>query len=58
MDIVVARYNNMTGVSRRKDKEFKKRLPKFTGASTFETFARGVVRLRRLVVDDWRNGDR
>jgi glycosyltransferase involved in cell wall biosynthesis len=58
MDIVVARYNNTTGVSRRQDKEFKKRLPKFTWASTFETFARGVVHLRRLVFDDWRNSDR
>lgn len=48
MDIVVARYNDMTGISKTVvDKEFLKRLPKST------RFALRVELLKRKVVDGW-----
>jgi hypothetical protein len=42
MDIVVARWNNTTGLSARAeaDKELKKRLPKHFGLSALEVFGR------------------
>lgn len=47
MDIVVARYNDVSGVSARVDKEFKKRLPIFFWASAMEMFRRTLVLLTR-----------
>jgi hypothetical protein len=49
MDIVVADYNDMTGLSAREvvDKEFKKRLPVFFWASASEVFGRALAFLRR-----------
>jgi glycosyltransferase involved in cell wall biosynthesis len=47
MDIVVARYNDMTGLSTKADKELKKRVPKFIWASSLETFGRKLALLRR-----------
>ncbi|MCV7235101.1 glycosyltransferase [Mycobacterium branderi] len=54
MDIVVAHYNDMTGVcaSKGADKEFRKRLPVFFWWSAFETCRRQVALLRRR--DAWR----
>jgi glycosyltransferase involved in cell wall biosynthesis len=45
MDIVVARWNNINGLSAREgmDKDFKKRLPKHFGASAVEVFSRMVA---------------
>ena len=49
MDIVVARWNNMTGLSAREgaDKEFKKRLPKYFWVSALEVFGRVLATLRQ-----------
>ena len=49
MDIVVARWDNMTGMSGSQDmnKEFRKRLPKFFGASAVEVSGRAVAFLRQ-----------
>jgi glycosyltransferase involved in cell wall biosynthesis len=49
MDIVVARYNDMAGLTAREgeDKEFKKRLPMFFWSSALETCGRALVLLRR-----------
>ena len=49
MDIVVARYNDITGISARvgTDKEFRKRLPRFFWASAPETISRVLAFLRR-----------
>jgi glycosyltransferase involved in cell wall biosynthesis len=50
MDIVVARYNDMTGISTTVDKEFRKRLPMFFWASALETFGRTLAVLRQKEV--------
>ena len=47
MDIVVAHYNDVTGLSGKVDKEFKKRLPMFFWASALEMFSRTVALLRQ-----------
>ena len=47
IDIVVARYNDESGVSAKIDKEFRKRLPVFFWASAFEMFRRTLLLLRR-----------
>lgn len=49
MDIVVARWNDMTGLSARAgtDKEFRKRLPRFFWASAPETIGRVLAYLGR-----------
>jgi len=49
MDIVVARWDNMTGMtgSEPMNKEFRKRLPKFFGASALEVLGRTRAFLRR-----------
>ena len=49
MDIVVARYNDITGLSARMgtDKEFRKRLPRFFWASASETIGRVLAFLGR-----------
>lgn len=49
MNIVVARYNDMTGLSAKTgtDKEFRKRLPRFFWASAPETIRRVAAFLRR-----------
>jgi glycosyltransferase involved in cell wall biosynthesis len=49
MDIVIARYNDITGRSARAgtDKEFRKRLPRFFWASALETTGRVLAFLRR-----------
>jgi glycosyltransferase involved in cell wall biosynthesis len=47
MDIVVARFNDMTGLSNSRDKELEKRLPMFIAASALEMFNRKLARLRR-----------
>jgi glycosyltransferase involved in cell wall biosynthesis len=43
MDIVVARYNDISGISMRQDKDFKKRLPQLSWASALETFHRTLA---------------
>ncbi|OBI13336.1 glycosyltransferase family 2 protein [Mycobacterium sp. E2497] len=50
MDIVVARYNDVTGISSTVDKEFRKRLPVFFWASAMEVFARTFALLKRKEV--------
>ncbi|ORV16695.1 glycosyltransferase family 2 protein [Mycobacterium celatum] len=54
MDIVIAHYNDMTGVcaSKGADKEFRKRLPVFFWWSALETCRRQLALLRRK--DAWR----
>ncbi len=49
MDIVVARYNDLNGLSARKgtDKEFRKRLPRYFWASASETIGRVLAFLRQ-----------
>ncbi|WP_006245918.1 glycosyltransferase family 2 protein [Mycolicibacterium tusciae] len=47
MDIVVARYNDMTGISMNKDREFNKRLPLYLWTSNL---TRGMTRERRSAV--------
>jgi glycosyltransferase involved in cell wall biosynthesis len=49
MDIVIARWDNMTGMSGAEEmnKEFRKRLPKFFGASAKEVFGRTLAFLRQ-----------
>jgi glycosyltransferase involved in cell wall biosynthesis len=49
MDIVVAHFNDMTGLCarEREDKEFRKRLPKYFWASGSEVFVRALALLRR-----------
>jgi glycosyltransferase involved in cell wall biosynthesis len=49
MDIIVARYNDITGLSARTgtDKEFRKRLPRYFWASASETIGRVLAFLRR-----------
>jgi glycosyltransferase involved in cell wall biosynthesis len=48
MDIVVARYNDMTGLSMREsgDKEFRKRLPMYFWVAAWETCSRMLVFLK------------
>jgi glycosyltransferase involved in cell wall biosynthesis len=58
MDIVVARFDNSTGLSTRADKELKRRLPLYFWVSASETLSRLPARLRHEVVDAWRNGGR
>lgn len=50
MDIVVARYNDLTGISSTIDKDFRKRLPVFFWASAPEVVSRSVALLRRREV--------
>ncbi len=52
MDIVVARYNDLSGISSTVDKEFRKRLPVFFWASAFEILSRTSAAIRRN--EDWR----
>lgn len=47
MDIVVARYNDMTGISMKKDKEFNKRLPLYLWTSNL---TRGLTKEGRRTV--------
>ncbi len=47
IDIVVARYNDVSGVSAKIDKEFRKRLPVFFWASAFEMLRRTLLLVRR-----------
>ena len=49
MDIVIAHYNDITGLSAKTgtDKEFRKRLPRYFWASAPETISRVVAFLRR-----------
>ena len=47
MDIVVANFNDMSGISRNRDRELKKRLPLYIRASAAEQFNRRLARLRR-----------
>ncbi len=49
MDIVVAHYNDMSGISTREDEELKKRLPIFFWASAKEIFERKRAQLKRKV---------
>lgn len=53
MDIVVARYNDMAGISKRKDKELKKRLPSYFHWAALEMTRRTLARLRRHVAGGW-----
>ncbi|WP_068180429.1 glycosyltransferase family 2 protein [Mycobacterium sp. UM_CSW] len=53
MDVVVARYNDMAGISKRKDKELKKRLPSYFHWAALEMTRRTLDRLRRHIVDGW-----
>ncbi|SPM43070.1 Glycosyltransferase, GT2 family [Mycobacterium numidiamassiliense] len=47
MDIVIARYNDKSGVSAKVDTEFRKRLPAFFWASAIEMCRRTLLLLRR-----------
>jgi len=49
MDIVVADYNDMGGLSKREDDEFKKYLPRFIGASAKEMIRRKLPSRRKVV---------
>lgn len=49
MDIVVANYNDMGGLSKREDEEFKKLLPRFIGASAKEMIRRKLPSRRKVV---------
>jgi glycosyltransferase involved in cell wall biosynthesis len=50
MDIVVTRYNDVTGISSTVDKEFRKRLPVFFWAAAFEVFGRTLALFKRAEV--------
>jgi glycosyltransferase involved in cell wall biosynthesis len=47
MDIIVANYNDMSGLSVKLDSEFKKRLPKFLTASAIELMRRRMAAGRK-----------
>lgn len=47
MDIVVANYNDVSGLSMKEDEEFKKRLPRFVGASVREMMRRNLPGRRK-----------
>lgn len=49
MDVVIARYNDMTGLSMREstDREFRKRLPMYFWVGAWETFSRMLAFIRR-----------
>ncbi|OBF52863.1 glycosyltransferase [Mycobacterium sp. 852002-50816_SCH5313054-b] len=49
MDIVVADYNDMSGLSKREDAEFKKVLPRFIGASAMEMIRRKLPSRRKVL---------
>jgi glycosyltransferase involved in cell wall biosynthesis len=49
MDIVVADYNDLSGLSKREDEEFKKLLPRFIGASAKEMIRRKLPSRRKVV---------
>jgi glycosyltransferase involved in cell wall biosynthesis len=49
MGIVVANYNDMSGLSEREDEEFKKLLPRFIGASAKEMIRRKLPSRRKAV---------
>ncbi|OBK43399.1 glycosyltransferase family 2 protein [Mycobacterium sp. 1081908.1] len=49
MDVVVADYNDMSGLSKREDEEFKKLLPRFIGASAKEMIRRKLPSRRKAV---------
>jgi glycosyltransferase involved in cell wall biosynthesis len=53
MDIVVAHFNDLTGLSAKPggDKELSKRLPKFNWGSIRETFSRDLARRRRELAE-------
>jgi glycosyltransferase involved in cell wall biosynthesis len=51
MDIVVARFNDATGLSKGKDRELKKRLPLYLHWSALEMLNRAAARVRRRIVD-------
>ncbi|OBI93934.1 glycosyltransferase family 2 protein [Mycobacterium sp. 1245805.9] len=53
MDIVIARYNDMAGISKRKDKELKKRLPSYFHWAAMEMTRRTLARLGRHIVGGW-----
>lgn len=48
MDIVIANYNDISGLSMKEDQEFKKRLPRFVGASAVEMFRRRLPGRRKV----------
>jgi glycosyltransferase involved in cell wall biosynthesis len=50
MDIVVARYNDVAGISKRKDNELKKRLPSYFHWAALEMTRRTLARLWRHIV--------
>ncbi|MGO9384003.1 MAG: glycosyltransferase family 2 protein [Mycobacterium sp.] len=54
MDIVVANFNDMSGLSTGPDNALNKRLPKFSWGSVWETFRRDNARRKQKVVDAWR----
>jgi glycosyltransferase involved in cell wall biosynthesis len=49
MDVVVADYNDMSGLSSAEDEEFKKRLPRFINVSFSEMFRREMEPWRKLL---------
>jgi glycosyltransferase involved in cell wall biosynthesis len=49
MDIVIANYNDMSGLSKREDEEFKKYLPRFIGASAKEMVRRKLPSRRKAL---------
>lgn len=54
MDVLVARYNDVTGHSTQQDEELAKRLPKITLRSTTFILGRNFARARRQLTERWR----
>jgi glycosyltransferase involved in cell wall biosynthesis len=54
MDIVIARYNDTGGISKRKDNALKKRLPSYFHWAALEMTRRTLSRLRRHIIGGWR----
>ncbi len=49
MDMVIAHYNDVSGVSKKEDEELKKRLPVFINVSVSEMFRRELSAWRKLL---------
>lgn len=49
MDMIIANYNDVSGVSKQEDEELKKRLPVFINVSVSEMFRRELSAWRKLI---------
>ncbi len=59
MDVVVANFNDVSGISNGRDKEMEKRLPMYVKASALELFDRKVAGFRQQSGERWvRRGTR